>query len=124
MVRHPSTPGNRYHVAFPIPEELRDEALELVTCIREAEDKTRYADDLTDLVDRIARHGLGYFFIRPIELAGLGPVTRKTVSVALNSGRRAVLAVARRVVRGLSDEEMATMADFVEGIVYEFDEAG
>ena len=113
----------RFKVAFPIPEDLKDEVLDLAARIRETETgRNVHADELVDLVDRVAQHGLGFFFLHPIELAGLGALARKTVDVALHTGRKAVIGVARRIVRGMSDEEMGSIVDFVEGIVFEFDE--
>ena len=61
---------------------------------------------------------LGVFFSRPAEKVGLGPVGKTIVNSALNSIRRTIQLVARRLVNRLSNQEMAPLAEYIESILY------
>ena len=109
------------HIAFPIPEDLRDETLSLIEELRESDDHAGFADQLIDVVDRISDHGMRYFFIYPVKLVGLGAVTIKTLEVAIQTGKRAVMAVSRQIARRLDRDQLLRIADFLESIVFDFE---
>jgi hypothetical protein len=109
------------HIAFPIPEDLRNETLSLIAELRESEDHAGYADQLIDVVDRISDHGMTFFFIYPVKLVGLGAVTVKTLQVAIQSAKRAVMAVSRQIARRLDRDQLLRIADFLESIVFDFE---
>jgi hypothetical protein len=110
----------RSHVAFPIPEALRDETLELIAELREDDDHAGYADRLIDVVDRISDHGMTYFFLYPTRLIGLGPVTTKALEVSIQTGKKAVLGVSRQIARRLDRPQLLRIAEFLESIVFDF----
>lgn len=116
-----SEDNHRYHIAFPISDELRDSAVEVISRIRESEDKSDDIEEFIDVVEQISSHGLRYFFLDPIKMVGLGSVAFRTVEVALNTGQRAVMSVARRLARRMDDEQIVAIAEFVEGLVYDFE---
>lgn len=107
------------YVAFPIPDDLRKRTLEAVASLRESEDSSGYADRLMDLVEEIAEHGMGYFFLHPVRMVGMNPVAQKTIDVTIQTGKKAVLSVSRQLARRLDDQQIREIADFLESLLLE-----
>jgi hypothetical protein len=119
MSETPSTPRPRPYVAFPIPDELRDETMDLITELRESDDHAGFADRLIEVVDRISDHGMQYFFIYPTRLVGMGPVTIKALDVSIQTGKKAILTISRQIARRLDRDQLLRIGDFLESLVLE-----
>ncbi len=100
--------------------------MDLIAELRESDDHAGFADRLIDVVDRIADHGMTYFFIHPTRLVGLGAVTIKALELSIQTGKKAVLSISRQIARRLDREQLLRITDFLESIVFdlEFDEDG
>lgn len=109
----------RTYVAFPIPDGLKEETMDLISELRESEDHEGFADRLIDVVDRIADHGMTYFFIHPTRLVGLGSVTIRALELSVQTGKKAVLGISRKIARRLDREQLLRISEFLESIVFD-----
>jgi hypothetical protein len=116
--------SNRFFIHFPISEDLRFRSQDLIDEIRSSEDKKSLAMDFVDLVEEIAIVGLDYFFMQPVRTLRLGSLTQGAVSLAINTGRKGVMNVARRIVKGLKDDQLLELCDFVESVMSPIEEDG
>lgn len=104
-------------VAFEIPSELRQRAEAVVRSIRSDTDKQRHIPELVDVVLAMTDRGLHYYFLHPLEKAGVGVITRKAVALAIGTAGRALPIVVRKTVKSLTDEQLLSIADFIDHIL-------
>ena len=104
-------------VAFEISSELRQRAETVVQNIRSDTDKRRHIPELIDVVLAMTDRGLHYYFLHPLEEAGVGVVTRKAVGLAIGTAGRTLPMVVRKTVKALNDEQLMSIAEFVDQIL-------
>lgn len=109
----------RWLLGTPLPPEFVDEMRAVIAMLREGsapqrERSTRTAAVIAGLAETAMRH----HFLGPLARVGVGPVARKTVEVAVAMVVRSIGAPVRSVVGGLSDAQLATVADELESVLY------
>lgn len=109
-------------VAFEIPGELRLRAEKIVARLRADPDKKQHAPELVEVVVDMTDRGLHYYFLHPLEEAQVGVMTRKAVEMALGTAGRTLPMVIRKTVKSLSNEQLASLADFIDHILIKEEE--
>ena len=110
-------------VAFEIPGELRLRAEQIVERLRADPDKKQHAAELVKVVVDMTDHGLHYYFLHPLEEARVGAMTRKAVEMALGTAGRTLPMVVRKTVKSLNDDQLSSLADFIDHILIKEEEA-
>jgi len=105
--------------AFPLEQTLEDRVYSFIETVQEVEDQTEYREELTELVRLLTDAGLEYYFWRPVELTELGTVTQKMIRVGMNSGKKTLNVLAKRVIKGFTAEQILTIAGFLESLLLE-----
>lgn len=106
-------------VGFPISPELHARVREVLSILREAESASDHASELARVVAELTDTGLGYYFLRPVEVAGMGRISQATAKVGIASAGKGIPMIVRRVLSSASDEELLALADFVETLLVE-----
>lgn len=114
-----SSPG---WVAFEIPGDLRLRAEQVVERLLADTDKRQHAPELVDVVVDMTDHGLHYYFLHPLEEAQVGAMTRKAVEIALGTASRTLPMVVRKTIKSLNDEQLSSLADFIDHILIKEEE--
>ncbi len=104
-------------VAFEISSDLRQRAEAVVENIRSDTDKRRHAPALAEVVVAMTDRGLYYYFLHPLEEAKVGVVTRKAVDLALGTAGRTLPMVVKKTVNSLNDEQISSIAEFLDHIL-------
>jgi len=104
-------------VAFEISSELRQRAETVVSNLRSDPEKQKHVPELVEVVLAMTDRGLHYYFLHPLEEAGVGVVTRKAVALALGTAGRTLPMVVRKTVKSLNDDQLLSIADFVDHIL-------
>lgn len=104
-------------VAFEIPGDLLLRAESIVDRLRTDPDRKRHAPELVEIVLELTDRGLHYYYLHPLEEARVGTMTRKAVELAIGTAARALPMVVRKTVGSLSDEQLLSLADFIDLIL-------
>jgi hypothetical protein len=80
-------------------------------------DPTRHRTSLADLVVALTDAGLAYYFLRPLELAGVGFVVRQSASFALAGAKNLVAPILRNVIGRMDEGQLRTVAGFIRGLM-------
>lgn len=104
-------------VAFEIPSELRQTAEEVIRSLRDATNRQQHTPELIDLVLALTERGLHYYFLHPLEEAGVGVVTRGAVDLAIGTVGRTLPVVVRKTVSSLNDRQLLSLANFIDHIL-------
>ncbi len=104
-------------VAFEISSELRQRAEAVVRDLRTGSNNREFVPELVKVVLAMTDRGLYYYFLHPLEEAGVGTVTRGAVKLALGAAGRTLPTVIRKTVKSLDDEQLLKIADFIDHIL-------
>ncbi len=112
-----------YRTAFPISPELYTSVTDIVDEIRNEGKTADNLKRLTNIIIELTDTGLEYFFVHSLEKAGTGGLQIGTVKLALTTARRAIGAVARKILKNMSESQVLTIVDFIESLLLEVEEA-
>ncbi|MCP4441456.1 MAG: hypothetical protein GY810_21320 [Aureispira sp.] len=101
-------------LGFPLSDELAARVDEVVQDIKGSEDKRQYALKAFQVVSDLSDVGLNYFFIETLKKAGLGKIKMMAVEGAIKTGKRAILTVGKRIIKGMSNEQLLVIAETFE----------
>ena len=87
--------------------------------MREAAEPSDVAPELVDLIVELTNEGLGQYFVRPLEVAGVGRLSLATAKMGIASAGKGIPIVIRRVIGAASDEELLELVGFMEELVVE-----
>lgn len=104
-------------LATAIPPELATEARRLAARLRTHPRPRELAREGAEMVVRLTEAGLDGYFLRPAKELGLGAVALGTIRVGLATAARGIALVVRRLVGGLSDDELRRLADTFEDLI-------
>ena len=104
-------------VAFEISSELRQRAETVVHNLRSDPEKQRLVPELVEVVLAMTDRGLHYYFLHPLEKAGVGVLTRKAVDLAIGTAGRTLPVVVRKTIKSLNDEQLMSIANFIDHIL-------
>lgn len=112
-------PDRRWILGTPLTPEFVAEMRAVIDLLRDGaapqkERSARTAAVIAGLAETAMRH----HFLGPLSRVGVGPVARKTVEVAVAMVVRSIGGPVRSVVGGLSDAQLATVADELESVLY------
>ena len=102
------------YLGFLIPQELDQEIQDLMLKMKNTDNKKQYAMDVYNTVVKLSNSGLDYFFIEPLKEAKIGMLKMKSVKVALNTGKRGMFAVAKTIIKGMSNEQLDLVIQLFE----------
>lgn len=104
-------------LATAIPAALAAEVRALAGRLRAHARPRELAGESAELVVRLTEAGLAGYFLRPSEELGLGLVALSTVRVGLKTSGRGIALVVRRLVGGMTDEQLRRLADIFEDLI-------
>lgn len=102
---------------FSYSRELHERTLALLDTIERDTDPTRHRQALSDLVLELTDAGLGYYFLRPLELADVGFLVRQSASLGMIGAKNILAPILRNVVGRLDGYQVKIVAGFVRRLI-------
>ena len=112
----------RNYFAFEVTDELHGKTVRAVEAIRTEDDKRTAIPLLLDMMGDAMEAGLTHFLLYPLELAGVSMLSRNAIKVAIRSAKRTLMVVAVRITKSLNDEQLMSIADFLDETLLELEE--
>jgi hypothetical protein len=109
----PDSPSLR----FCYSEELHERTVTLLDAVEQAADATKFSKSLGDLVVELTSAGLNYYFLRPLELAESGFLSRQSVGFGLSSAVRIMSPFIRSTIGGMDKKQMVTIAGYMRHLM-------
>jgi hypothetical protein len=119
----PKSPGSRDttrglpYLRFYHSKELRTKTLAVLDALDSADDPTEHVAALADIVLELTETGLSYYFFKPIQAAKAGFVAMQTTKVGLGAILRVMGPVARRVLRGMDQEQLVEVSGHIRELM-------
>ena len=106
-----------FHVAFPISDPVKDRALAMIDTIREADRPRDHVDTLTQVIIDMTEEGLSYLFIDSLKHARASSFHIQAVQVGVNTARKGLEMVGRRVLQRFGDDTLRGIVDYMEQVL-------
>ncbi len=107
----------RSFLAFELRPELLAKTEAIIDKLRSADDRRAHAAELIEVVLELTRSGLDAYYFQPLELAAVGFTARSTAKAGIATGAKGISMIVRRVLGSMSNEQLLTVADFMDGIL-------
>ena len=114
----------RPHLAAEISPELAQRARDVARRIRESPQPRELRREGADVVLALTEAGLASFFLHPVEQLSLGFVANSTTRLGLKTAAGGIALFVRRLVEGMSDEQLRGVAASVEHLLVDLDDVG
>lgn len=101
-------------LATPLPEPLAARAPEVIALLRSDAPRRERAEAAFAFIYDTGEEALRYHFREPLDVLGVGLVTRKAVGVALDVALRGIRGALKNVLSGMDDAQLARVADEIE----------
>ena len=108
-------------VGTPISDDLAAEAERVTALLRSDAPRDQKIEEVDDLIIRFVEAGIDVHFHGPARAFGLSVWFVKIIDVAAATTLRALKTATRRVLKGLSDEQLVGLADEIEDRLYQFE---
>jgi len=102
----------------PISEEQFEESERVILLLRSDAPRDEKIEAADDLIVSFVASGIDYHFHEPARKFGLSNFLVRMIDLAGNTTLRALKTAAKRVLKGLSDEQLAEVADEIEERIY------
>lgn len=106
-------PSLRFHYS----RELHARALAVLDALERDGDPTRHRQALSDLVLELTDAGLGYFFLRPLELADSGFVVRQSASLGMTGAKNLLSPILRSVIGRMEAYQLKIVAGYIRELM-------
>ena len=104
-------------VAFQISPELMERAEEALAAVRRDPAREDNVEELIDVVLEMTDRGMDFYYLEPLRRAEAGAMTTSAARLGIAAAGRGIPAIIRRVVRSLDEEQILSIADFIDEIL-------
>ena len=119
-VRQPGGNGEGWYVAFPVSEGMAIKGSNLPALCAEGNfDEARR--ELEEYLHEITNEAIKWYFEKPMELLGFGPVLRKLASVGVETTRKAPRSLVRNLVPKLDNEQLTASSEYQASMLMAFE---
>jgi len=108
----------RWLLGTPLPPDLADEGHAVVAYLRSDAPNDEKANRAFHFIYAVGEAALAYHFHQPLVRLGVGNVMRAAVDVAISVALAGMRGPMRRVLFGMSAEQLRSVADEIEFRLY------
>ncbi len=112
-------PKHQHHLVAPIPEDLVNEANELIADIRANGADKKRRESLYNLIMRLTETGVDFFFLEPLRRMEAGPVMQKMAQMGIGSMLKGTRMVIHNVLKKANEKHVEGILVFIEEILFE-----
>ena len=112
----PKTKG-KPSLRFVHSAALRTRTDKLLVSIDRDEDPKKHADALADLVTSLTEAGLDYYYLRPLEQAKVGFVTRQSARLGMSGALKIMSAMIRSILGGLEGGQLRVISRHIRQLM-------
>ena len=111
----PKQHGVRF--GFSVGQELTAEVLRTIEQVRSDPGGKETVTALVDTVLELTDFGLREYYVRPLEQARAGTIALGTARVGISTARRGISLIVNKVLRGMNEDQLLSIADSLEDLL-------
>lgn len=91
----------------------RKKALDLLDTIEASGNPAEHQQKFGDLVMELTEAGFDYFYLKPLDLAGMGFLVRQSAGLAISGALRIMSPVVRNIIDRMDNDQLLKVCGFV-----------
>ena len=107
----------KFFVRCPVPEDVARKQLDLAKAIRGNPEKGVHVERMLDATEAMAHELFQFFFMRPMETARTGGMTKAAVSMGMRTGIGIIVKIAKKAYAGMGRDQLLLFADYLDALV-------
>lgn len=107
----------RTYLGLPLEEDLQQEIEAIIKRVHEDPNTDAYAHWVVENLIKMLDVSKAYYYDKPVALAELGMITRKTADLAVSTAMKATHAVIKQLFKKTRQKEMIQFADFLQSVI-------
>lgn len=107
----------RDRVAFRITPELAERAQAALRAVREDPSDEYHVEGLVEVILELTERGMDFYYLEPLRRARAGTITTSAARLGIAAAGRGIPTIVRRVVSSLDEEQLLSIAGFVDEIL-------
>ena len=104
----------REHLAFHVPQELRERAEAIIEKVRADETPKAHADELIEIIVELTHTGLNSYFLVPLQRVEVGALAMGTARVGVGAAGKSLPTLVRRVLGKMNDEQLREIVEVMD----------
>ncbi len=102
------------YLGYPLSDDLLQRIEAIVKEFEETENRRPHALRFFQIVSDLSDEGFGFFFIESLRRANIGRIKMMAVENSLKIGKKAILSVAKSMLKNMNDEQLLVMAHILK----------
>jgi hypothetical protein len=102
------------YLGYPISDELLQRIEAIVEEFEQTDNRRPHALRFFQIVSDLSDEGFGFFFIESLRRADIGRLKLMAVENSLKVGKKAILSVAKRMLKNMNDDQLLVMAHILK----------
>lgn len=111
------SPPPQPFLRFYHSERLRVKTLAVLVTLEKAKDRTKYRDDLADVVVELTNSGMDYFFLRPLKIAKAGFFVEQSANLGMGAATRVLASVIRNIIGHMDSPQLLTICGYIRQLM-------
>ena len=91
--------------------------LAVLVTLEKAKDRTKYRDDLADVVVELTNSGMDYFFLRPLKIAKAGFFVEQSANLGMGAATRVLASVIRNIIGHMDSPQLLTICGYIRQLM-------
>jgi len=112
-VHNPSNPSLRFFYS----DELQAKTLQLLDTLEQAEDPKKHRGTLGELVVELTNTGMDYYFIKPLQLAGVGFVVQQSANLSMAAALKIIGSVIRNIIGRMDKAQLIAVCGYIRQLM-------
>ncbi len=104
----------KHRLAFAISPQQSARTEAVIAKLRADGDRRAHAGELTELVIDLTETGLRSYFLQPLEIAGVGLVSRNVAKLGIATVGKSIPVMVRKILGAMSGEQLLAIAEVMD----------
>lgn len=110
-------PSDKPFIRFYHPASLRAKTLAVLDMVEQAEDRTKHRHALSDIVVELTDSGMEYFFLRPLDVARVGFITKQSAHLGIVGVKRVLGPVIKNIIGRMDEQQLLVICRYVRQLM-------
>lgn len=111
----------KFYLMSPVSQATAQKTKEATKMLREKPHEKDMPEKALRAIYNITEESLHYYFVRPLEILNLGPLSRGVVNMGVNAGLGVLNTFGKQLISHLSETQLVQLADIIDQVLVESD---
>jgi|GEM_PF-2662495 hypothetical protein len=109
------------YLVSPVSIETARKTKEATQMLRNNPTDKQMPEKALRAIYEISQESMHFYFVRPLEILKLGPLSRSVVNMGVNAGLGVLNTFGKQLISHLTKEQLVELADIIDSVLVEID---